>query len=532
MHSWIGVDGVDIFEFNSNFDKLDSALADLGQNPKWYGAKGDGIADDTAEIQTALDKCKINGGIVRIPAGTYKITAPLIIYSNTWLSLASGATIQRGSNQDNMLRNGSDGTVGGYLANQNILITGGVWDANKAAYPTYCTIMGFGHMTNLIIRDAIFRNLYDWHMIEVNSTKNGHVQFCRFENYGTATTGTEMLQIDCMHDSVLFPWFGPYDSTMCQDITIEGCTFVNGVTAIGSHSSYDGLTHKNIRIINNWFETMSKEAVKTLNYEEVNVSNNVFTDCWKGLIVTASTNGQLNGFNISNNQFLNINRDSNSRALQVIATATASINNGIIEGNRINLCARHGIGIDYGKNWTVKGNNVVGCSQAGLWLFSTKKVTVVGNTLNGNNTSATTSRYDLNIGYNTPNTEDVMVNANIIGSVGVSGVKNVTLTNNIFDSYIEEVFSGAALLNIVKDNNTVGSLRQDSRGTITIPAGSTSVLVDHGLVTTPTRVLLTPRANVGAIWATSLNATQFTVSCSVAAPAGGAQVNWEARISN
>jgi len=46
-----------------------------------YGAKGDGVADDTAAIQAAMDS-RTAGGTVMFPAGTYKITAPISIRVN------------------------------------------------------------------------------------------------------------------------------------------------------------------------------------------------------------------------------------------------------------------------------------------------------------------------------------------------------------------------------------------------------------------------------------------------------------------
>jgi len=56
-------------------------------------------------------------------------------------------------------------------------------------------------------------------------------------------------------------------------------------------------------------------------------------------------------------------------------------------------------------------------------------------------------------------------------------------------------------------------------GAATIPAGSTSVTVNHGLLAAPSKVLVTPTANIGAVWVESITSTSFTIRCSTAPPA-------------
>jgi hypothetical protein len=56
-------------------------------NVQGYGAKGDGIADDTAAIQAAINAANTaGGGVVHFPPGTYKTTAALIVKPNVIIS--------------------------------------------------------------------------------------------------------------------------------------------------------------------------------------------------------------------------------------------------------------------------------------------------------------------------------------------------------------------------------------------------------------------------------------------------------------
>lgn len=46
-------------------------------NVKLFGAVGDGVVDDTADIQLAIDYLGVGGGALYFPLGVYKITSPL-----------------------------------------------------------------------------------------------------------------------------------------------------------------------------------------------------------------------------------------------------------------------------------------------------------------------------------------------------------------------------------------------------------------------------------------------------------------------
>jgi hypothetical protein len=96
---------------------LATIVTQLSVNVKSYNAKGDDSTDDTAAIQSAIDVVHAaGGGTVFFPKGTYKITAPLKIYSNITLvgvgsplsvirkttnTLGENITVAHGNGNDN-----------------------------------------------------------------------------------------------------------------------------------------------------------------------------------------------------------------------------------------------------------------------------------------------------------------------------------------------------------------------------------------------------------------------------------------------
>lgn len=85
---------------------------------------GDGLQDDTATIQEMLDRC----GYVYLPSGTYLITRPLIIHSNTHFHLAQTAILKLADHANCSILD-NDGLYSD-IPNENVTIEGGIWDGN------------------------------------------------------------------------------------------------------------------------------------------------------------------------------------------------------------------------------------------------------------------------------------------------------------------------------------------------------------------------------------------------------------------
>lgn len=110
-----------------------------------------------------------------------------------------------------------------------------------------------------------------------------------------------------------------------------------------------------------------------------------------------------------------------------------------------------------------------------------------------------------------------------------AGVANTEFWNNDFRSTGTGVF--------LRDAGSTGTVWRFNRGYLTensgsatVAAAATSIVVSHGLATTPTRVVATPTANPGSVWwIDTYTATQFTLHLA-SAPTGPVTFDWRAEV--
>jgi len=114
----------------------------------------------------------------------------------------------------------------------------------------------------------------------------------------------------------------------------------------------------------------------------------------------------------------------------------------------------------------------------------------------------------------------------------VVGVEEIGTANYNVIAY--NLFYGNKTAHVVKAGaNTVvrrnTGYPTEASGAATIPAGQTSVTVNHGLPQAPTKVLVTPTGNLGAVWVENITSTTFSIRCSTA-PAADTVVYWYAEV--
>ncbi|MFP3905170.1 MAG: glycosyl hydrolase family 28-related protein, partial [Armatimonadota bacterium] len=159
----------------------------MQRDVKQYGAVGDGVCDDTAAIQRALDGGE---GTVVIPPGRYTITSAL--------SVSSGTTIRADEDALIRLADGAGVHAGVFLVtnddhgggNEDITVEGGVWDGNCANNPRgedgdmdgYTgTAINFVNVSGLTLRNLTVRNPEGF-SIRLGEVQDFRVEDIRFDN--------------------------------------------------------------------------------------------------------------------------------------------------------------------------------------------------------------------------------------------------------------------------------------------------------------------------------------------------------------
>lgn len=365
-------------------------------NPRVYGALGDGTGNDAVFINEALAAASAaGGGWVLVPSGTYMIGEILRIFRNTRLTLMPGAEFRRNYAGTMLLNGTSDQSLGGYTGHGNILIEGGLWDmrGTTSGLTGSAMCISIGHARDVTISDLVIKNVSGYHAIELNSTKAATVERCRFLGYVDpgGRDFSEAIQIDLAKSSGVFGGFGPYDNTVCEDITVRDCyvgaSGTAGTTAwprgVGSHSATVDVAHRRIKILENSFEGCLQYGVVAYAYNDSTISDNTMKSCGSGIrcrsIISADAADSTNTSGVVTNAsqvMENLTIADNvivdctgyDDAILLFGETTGRITGVTITGNTIENAddGENGIRLYYVSDYTVTGNTVRGTGGTGI----------------------------------------------------------------------------------------------------------------------------------------------------------------------
>ena len=270
-------------------------------NVKDFGAKGDGISDDTTAIQKAL-KIALTEGYVNIyfPKGVYMINGRLAVYHNTYLKLDSDAVIRR-IDEGGFLSNGEPK---GDVQYGNIYIDGGIWDAdNNHTQFAGCVHFSLGNADNFVIKNAKFLNNHGNHVLDIAGCHNVIIDNCQFLNLWRDPNGirdyVEAVQLAPFNPLGQTDWAeSSYNYRQCENIIVSNCIFGKSediksnyeswATGIGNHGDQNphGSVTKNIFIENCVFNECTYTGIRPFTWYNVFIRNCVFSKCERGIHIT------------------------------------------------------------------------------------------------------------------------------------------------------------------------------------------------------------------------------------------------------
>ena len=234
----------DVSSSLANIDSVTVKKKDVHFNVMDYGATGNGVKDDAPAIQAAIDASIGTGVPVYVPAGNYRVDAPLLFRGNGISFRASSeATISK-YHDTAMTLNGNVGQTGKGF--DDIDLEGGVWDLRGHTNKTYGGAVSFGKGVNLRVAKMTILNNFQNHNIEIAGCENVLIEDIDHQGVYFGDSDhyyVEAIQLEHM-SAAGFPRFAIDDKTPCVNVTIRRNRQIAPVgrqsawpCAIGGHSA-------------------------------------------------------------------------------------------------------------------------------------------------------------------------------------------------------------------------------------------------------------------------------------------------------
>jgi hypothetical protein len=455
-------------------------------NVKDFGAVGDGVTDDTAAIQAAIDYAE---GEVYFPVGNYKISSSLNINNNSIRLVGSSrySTLITQTTLNSKIVNISTSSYFCGIEHLSFRYQGTPASGATAIFcgGSYCTL-----------KDFVVRNAYigvEWY--QGVAGKASDFEILDYENIGLYVHELNDLMVSrfimnagnttrgasggiCLEENV--------EAFICSDGDIllgqYSMTMVVPVFAIGRRPAYNNFT-------NVFFDSA---ANGTRIYRCVETE---FVGCWfsNGRVGPNTAGALLDGcqsITFTNCRYFN----NGGNGVSVLST-TSDITFTACKANSNSVTVGAGVAHGFYFDDNCTQFQVIGCTSSN-GLFSGQQ------------------GYGIFIGVNC--NQFVVRDCNLIGN----------LTGPLSDNS-----------SINADKTIHGNIgyRTSNTGSGTILAGTTSIVVSHGLSLTPNLqdiVLTRQSTNAGStdLYVSNITSTQFTIN-TFAAPSVNSTITWMARCS-
>ncbi len=424
------LDNVDEIQAQTNAQLSNLMIA----NVKDFGAKGDGVSDDTKPINDTITYALRNNLVIYIPYGIYKVLNLTINDANNFTIISNNGTLllsEQATPYSNalLIQNSNNFTINGLNINGNINNIQG--DLNKPlGTPQSSRNMQLINCSNFTIK-----NMYSYdrrlEAFSLEGCRNCELFNCRIINTDVGVIMSSKNAISC------------------ENITINNCYFEGGTSEGISlwHTTQNSLPNKNIIIKNCVFNGKSNDShsIYIYNAEDITVLNNVFKN---------TLNASFGGIDIGNiyakNIFVKGNLFEDIGEVSLINIQVNSSNVHILE-NTIKNSAK-------GRYINVKGEDIV----------------IKNNSF---------------YGFNVNNPNNLML---------LSSCDRVLIEGNNFDGYTQNINDGIIIQETAKNvsiyRNTFPTSIRDS---IVIPYNQTSDIINYEIVDNETNDISSNRTRTG-----------------------------------
>ncbi|MFD0712898.1 glycosyl hydrolase family 28-related protein [Paenibacillus sp. GCM10027626] len=390
-------------------------------NIKWFGAKGDDVADDTQAIQKCMNAAK--NGTVYIPEGLYKVTSPIRVPELTSVCGDGYASKLHGHACDCLsfdLSNGLSPIVvekfailGDEAADYTAIVVPGAQTLQRTTGITFSNIYIAYYGTGMSLRGLWHSRVYGCYMNEVwdgikligQSVKNviDSCQIIRGSGSIQKSGDSTAIYVDSAFDYAPGNTeHRPEDVNITKTLTFGFDIGVNWSRCLygaikecdldycGKYGIYYMQTEGGLTISNNWIALTESNALAGIRAENMSAPG-TSAHC----LIQHNTIGHYVGTNV---QCKGISIGWNQ-------------NNTIIDGNHLTNMVTADIHVDYCRNVHVTRNTLTSAVESSIQVDSTQYPVYV----NDNQTAG-------KIVYN-PNTEQIMINNRFVKkSVPAGGV--------------------------------------------------------------------------------------------------------------
>lgn len=319
-------------------------------NFSYFGAIGDGIADDSDALQNAFNYVNACRGATLFgdSGKRYRVTRKIFVYQNTLLDL-NFSTILRdfdtsatGTNTLALIYASSS------IYSQKLVVKNGIFDNQGDIHHTQANIWELLYAYDVSFDNCTFLDVAGGHAIDLGFIKTIRVNNCKFLGYKDWVGNrnfSEAIQIET-------PLFA--DNNV--DVQVTGCYFgpsaslPSWAVGVGNHGSIDGAPPcVGIVIEKNTFDANTYAGVRGFSrWESVKIDKNIFKNftlpaiIFTGRKVSPTLQETSRSVKITGNDFVNCTGDTTIVALApTIETGTA--------GSRL-----------FHRDWTVSGNTFDG----------------------------------------------------------------------------------------------------------------------------------------------------------------------------